>query len=187
MATQFLLFLLMISCYALTIVKADDTGFVGSVDPSVLEKKQTMSHFRFYFHEIFNGTNATSVTVVDALPKYNTTTFLGMVGVMDNILTLGPDRNSKAVGRVQGLYAATSQTEVALVPVLNFILSQGKYNGSYITVLGWNLINLKVREMPVIGGSGAFRFARGYVEVNTIFLDIQTRSTIEYNIYVSHY
>ncbi|XP_027337904.1 dirigent protein 22-like [Abrus precatorius] len=187
MATQFVLFLLMISCYALTIVKADDTGFVGSVDLSMSEKKQTMSQFRFYFHEILNGPNATAATVADALPKYNTTTFFGLVGIMDNILTLGPDRNSKAVGRVQGLYAATSQTNFTLVPVLNFILSQGKYNGSYITVLGWNPMNLKVREMPVIGGSGVFRFARGYVETNTIFLDLQNGSTIEYNIYVSHY
>ncbi|KAH1266276.1 Dirigent protein 3 [Glycine max] len=54
----------------------------------------------------------------------------------------------------------------------------GKYNGSTITVLGRNRISQKLREIPVIGGSGVFRFATGYAEVNTVFLDPQTRSTI---------
>ncbi|KAG5069233.1 hypothetical protein JHK85_001610 [Glycine max] len=65
-----------------------------------------------------------------------------------------------------------------LLVVFNFMLTEGKYNGSTITVLGRNRISQKLREIPVIGGSGVFRFATGYAEVNTVFLDPQTRSTI---------
>ncbi|KAG5060535.1 hypothetical protein JHK87_001564 [Glycine soja] len=62
-----------------------------------------------------------------------------------------------------------------LLVVFNFMLTEGKYNGSTITVLGRNRISQKLREIPVIGGSGVFRFATGYAEVNTVFLDPQTR------------
>ncbi|KHN26490.1 hypothetical protein glysoja_043652 [Glycine soja] len=118
MAPQFLILSLLISCQALTSTTkaAEDTGFVGSLDRATLglEKKNQVSHFRFYFHETFTANNATSVPVVPALPKYNTTTSFGTVGVMDNALTTGPERSSKLVGRVEGLYAATSQTEFNL-------------------------------------------------------------------------
>ncbi|XP_052730108.1 dirigent protein 22-like [Vigna angularis] len=76
----------------------------------------------------------------------------------------GPEPTSKVVGRIEG-----------------------KYNGSTITVLGRNRITQNIREIPVIGGTGVFRFAMGYAETNTIFLNPKMRSTIEYNIYVSHY
>jgi len=150
-----------------------------------LHKKDKLSHFKFFFHERFTGSNATSVTVVPPVPKYNATSF-GLVGITDNALTVGSDPNSKVVGRIEGLYAGTSQTEFNLLVVVNFALTEGKYNGSTITVLGRNRLSLKVRELPVIGGSGVFKFATGYAEVSTLYLDAN-RSTIEYNIYVSHY
>ncbi|XP_047155744.1 dirigent protein 22-like [Vigna umbellata] len=99
----------------------------------------------------------------------------------------GPEPTSKVVGRIEGLVAGTLQREFILLVVLNFVLTEGKYNGSTITVLGRNRITQNIREIPVIGGTGVFRFATGYAETNTIFLDPKTRSTIEYNIYVSHY
>ncbi|KAK7390283.1 hypothetical protein VNO78_25585 [Psophocarpus tetragonolobus] len=188
MATQFLILSLLISSYLITSTLAEETGFVGSLDRKALglKKKNKVSHFRFYFHERFTGANATSVTVVAPLPKYNTTTNFGLVGVTDNALTVGPEPGSKVVGRIEGLYAATSQSEFNLLVVVNFALTQGKYNGSNIAVLGRNRLSLKVREMPVIGGSGVFKFATGYVKTSTLYLDAD-RSTIEYNIYVSHY
>ncbi|XP_020236861.1 dirigent protein 22 [Cajanus cajan] len=188
MATHFLILSLLISYHLLTFTVAEETGFVGSLDRGKLglAQKDKVSHFRFYFHEQFTGTNATSVTVVAPLPKYNSTTNFGMVGITDNALTVGPDRASKVVGRIEGLYAATSQSEFNLLVVVNFALTEGKYNGSTIAVLGRNRLSQKVREMPVIGGSGVFKFATGYVETSTLYLD-SDRSTIEYNIYVAHY
>jgi len=182
MTTQFVILSLLVSCNTLIYANAEDTGFVGSLDHKALglKKKDKVSHFRFYFHETFTGSNATTVFVVPPLPQYSSTSSFGAIGVMDNVLTAGPERTSKVVGRVEALAAATSQTEFNLLIFFNFILTQGKYNGSTITVLGRNRTSLKVREIPVVGGTG-------YAETNTIFFDPQTRSTIEYNIYVSHY
>ncbi|KAK7382344.1 hypothetical protein VNO80_01195 [Phaseolus coccineus] len=191
MATQFLILSLLIFCNTITFTTAKDTntGFVGSLDPKTLGLKKThsFSHFRFYFHERFDGSDPTSVFVIPPLPKYNSTTSFGTVGIMDNALTVGPERTSKVVGRIEGIAAATSQSEFNLLVVLTFVLTEGNYNGSTITVLGRNRLSQKIREIPVIGGTGVFRFATGYAETNTIFIDPKTRSTIEYNIYVSHY
>nr|KYP70639.1 hypothetical protein KK1_009862 [Cajanus cajan] len=55
-------------------------------------------------------------------------------------------------------------------------------------MLGRNTVFSAVREMPIVGGSGAFRFARGYAEAKTHTLDLKTRdAVVEYNVYVFHY
>jgi hypothetical protein len=42
--------------------------------------------------------------------------------------------------------------------------------------------------MPVVGGSGLFRFARGYAQANTYKYDVKSGDAIvEYNVYVFHY
>lgn len=42
--------------------------------------------------------------------------------------------------------------------------------------------------MPVIGGSGLFRFARGYAKLRTYWFSPSTRDAIvEYNVFVLHY
>lgn len=96
--------------------------------------------------------------------------------------------SSKMVGRAQGFYALASKEEIGLLMAMNFAFVEGKYNGSCITVLGRNTVFSQVREMPVIGGSGLFRFARGYVQARTHTLDLKTGdATVEYSVYVLHY
>ena len=71
---------------------------------------------------------------------------------------------------------------------MNFFLTTGKYNGSSITILGRNVVFDHVREMPVFGGSGLYRWARGYVQAQTHDLDPKSGdATVEYTIYVMHY
>lgn len=115
-------------------------------------------------------------------------TGFGTVNMIDNALTEGPEMSSKLIGRAQGFYALASQQEVSLLMSMNFVFVQGKYNGSTITVHGRNSIFSPVREMPVIGGSGLFRFARGYVQLRTHTVDLQTRNAVvRYDAYVLHY
>ncbi len=86
------------------------------------------------------------------------------------------------------IYASASQTELGLLMVLNFAFMEGKYNGSSLSVLGRNVILSAVRELPIVGGSGLFRFARGYAHARTHTLDIETGdAVVEYNVYVFHY
>ncbi|KAK4441026.1 Dirigent protein 19 [Sesamum alatum] len=146
--------------------------------------KEKLSRFRVYWHDIIGGRNPTSVQVVRS-PTHNG---FGTVNMIDNPLTLGPELSSKLVGKAQGFYALASQEELGLLMTMNFVFTEGKYNGSTIAVLGRNAVFNEVREMPVIGGSGLFRFARGYVQARTHTLDAKTGdATVEYNVYVMHY
>ncbi|KAK6145095.1 hypothetical protein DH2020_021915 [Rehmannia glutinosa] len=163
----------------------------GSVDDISVELTQTrkpmkekLSHFKLYWHDILSGRAPTSVQIV----KPPTQNGFGMVNMIDNPLTVGPELSSKVVGKAQGFYAMASQEEIGLLMTMNFVFTYGKYNGSTITILGRNSVLNEVREMPVVGGSGLFRFARGYVEARTHMFDIKTGdATVEYNVYVMHY
>ncbi|KAF8096599.1 hypothetical protein N665_0305s0021 [Sinapis alba] len=106
-----------------------------------------------------------------------------LLGLRKEKLTFFP--NSNLVGQAQGMYAAH---DASALMVMNFAFKTRKYNGSTISILGRNAVLTKVREMPVIGGSGLFRFARGYVEARTMWFDQKTGdATVEYSCYVLHY
>ncbi|CAK7339166.1 unnamed protein product [Dovyalis caffra] len=186
-ASKFII-LSLLSSFATILVTGDqDHEFVRSMDRKLLGlKKEKLSHFKLYWHDILTGPNPSAIQVV---PPANTSkTAFGLVRMIDNPLTLGPEMSSKLVGRAQGFYAQASQEDIGLLMAMNFAFIEGKYNGSTITVLGKNTVLSTVREMPVIGGSGIFRFARGYVQARTHKFDLNTGdATVEYNVYVLHY
>ncbi|KAF7818924.1 dirigent protein 22-like [Senna tora] len=168
---------------------AKATGFSRTVSPSSLGlRKEKLSHLHFYFHDIVSGRNPTAVRVAEAAMTNTSATGFGAVSMMDDPLTEGPDAGSKIVGRAQGIYGSADQEEVALLMVLNFAFFEGKYKGSNLSLLGRNSGYNKIREMPIVGGSGLFRFARGYAKANTHTFDLVTGdAVVEYNVYVFHY
>jgi hypothetical protein len=164
-------------------------GFSRTLSPAKLGlKREKLSHLHFYFHDIVSGPNQTAVRVAEA-PMTNTSlTGFGAVVMIDDPLTARPELTSKHVGRAQGIYASASQTEVGFLMVLNFAFMEGKYNGSSLSVLGRNTVLSAVRELPIVGGSGLFRFARGYAHARTHTFDIGSGdAVVEYNVYVFHY
>ncbi|KOM57955.1 hypothetical protein LR48_Vigan11g098800 [Vigna angularis] len=132
--------LLLLSCHLLN--AQEHSQFGHAVDRKLLglKRKEKLSHFKFYWHDILTGRNPTSVSVVPPSLKLNTTTAFGLVNMIDNPLTLGPELSSKLVGKAQGFYASASQTEIDLLMAMNFAFSDGKYNGSTITILGRNCV-----------------------------------------------
>lgn len=172
-----------------SISTAKPTGFSRALQPSSLGlHKEKLSHLHFYFHDILSGRNPTAVKVADA-PMTNTFwTGFGTVMMADDPLTAGPEPGSKLVGKAQGIYASAGQDELGLLMVMNFAFMEGKYNGSNLSLLGRNSALSTVREMPIVGGSGLFRFARGYAQAKTHTIDIKTGdAVVEYNVYVFHY
>lgn len=194
MFTQLLtIFLLLCGSHFTSITaEVEEDDFVRPMDLKALlgsdqSPKEKLSHFKFYWHDIVSGPNPSSVAVVPP-PWKNSTTAFGLVNMIENPLTLGPTMGSKLVGKAQGFYASSSQSEVDLLMAMNFAITEGKFNGSTITILGRNPVFNEVREMPVIGGSGLFRFARGYAQLRTHWFSPKTKDAIvEYNIYVLHY
>nr|GEX96681.1 dirigent protein 22-like [Tanacetum cinerariifolium] len=151
-------------------------------------KKEKLTHLHFYLHDTVSGDNPTAVPVARAPTTNTSQTLFGLTLVVDDPLTMGPEITSKLVGRAQGMYASASQNDFALSMALNFVFSEGKYNGSTFSLLARNPVLSNPREMSIVGGSGLFRFARGYVLAKTYFLDATTGDAIvEYDAYVLHY
>ncbi|KAF4361368.1 hypothetical protein G4B88_005158 [Cannabis sativa] len=167
--------------------KAED-GFVRAMDRKLLGlKNQKFSHFRFYWHDIYSGKNPSAMAIIQP-PANASKSGFGAVSMIDNPLTEGPEVSSKLLGKAQGFYGLASQEDIALIMAMNFHITQGKYNGSTLTILGRNQVFDKVREMPVIGGSGLFRFASGYAHASTHkFNPSNGDAVVEYNVYVQHY
>ncbi|CAK7325051.1 unnamed protein product [Dovyalis caffra] len=142
-----------------------------------IKRTEKTTHLHFYFHDIVSGENATAVRI--AGPRDGST--FGNTMMADDSLTEGSELSSKLVGKAQGLYAFAAQNDFSLLMVLNFAFTEGEYNGSSISILGRNQILNDVREMPIVGGSGLFRLARGYALAHTVWFNKQGDATVEYN------
>ncbi|KQK22347.1 dirigent protein 1 [Brachypodium distachyon] len=129
------------------------------------------AHLHFYMHDVLGDT---AVQVVRG-PR-------GMFGntvVIDDVLTEGT-ASSTVVGRAQGQYICASVQSMELMVTMNVVLTSGPYAGSSVTVLGRDDTGAAVRELVVVGGTGQFRMARGYVLWKTVRPDL-----LELDVYVN--
>ncbi|KAF8019836.1 hypothetical protein BT93_G0510 [Corymbia citriodora subsp. variegata] len=151
-------------------------------------KREKLTRFRVYVQNIFGGSNATDVIIVPPSTTKQSTALFGQLDVIDDAVTIGPNTSSKNVGRVQGLLAFTSQSEIVLSMSMTFAFTEGKYNGSSLTIVGRNVVSMKVRELPIVGGTGLFRLGRGYVHISTYSSNFKTGLFVfVYYFYVYHY
>ncbi|XP_058768672.1 dirigent protein 23-like [Vicia villosa] len=161
----------------------------GTWGKTFLRKNQeTETNLQFYFHDTQSGKNPSAVKVAE--PVDNTKSFVtqfGNIWMADDPLTETSDPKSKLVGRAQGIYASSCQQELGLLMSLSYSFVDGPYNGSTFALVGKNSAMNPVREMPVVGGTGLFRMARGYAIAKTHWLDITTGDAIVgYNVTLVH-
>jgi len=150
------------------------------------ERVERFTHLHFYFHDILDGEHPTSIKIID--PPTLSLGGFGVTFMVDNPLTEGSDLSSKVVGRAQGTYALASQHDFGFKMVMNFFFIEGAYEGSSLSMLGRNAVLDEIREMPIVGGSGAFRFARGYALAKTVWSNATSGNAIvEYNVWVYHF
>ncbi|XP_022749199.1 dirigent protein 23-like [Durio zibethinus] len=150
-------------------------------------KQETVTNLQFYFHDTLSGKNPSAIRVAQAADTEKSPTLFGALLMADDPLTESPDPNSKLLGRAQGLYGSAGQTELVLMMAMNFCFTDGIFNGSSISILGKNSALNPVREMPIVGGTGLFRLARGYALAKTHWIDITTGDAIVgYNVTIVH-
>ncbi|KAE8674289.1 Dirigent protein 2 [Hibiscus syriacus] len=187
---SFIFYLIIITLFSTLVVsdhRSNSNVFGKYTSPSSLGlKREKLSHLHFYFHDIVSGKNATAVRVAGTSSNNSSLPLFGDIYMIDDPLTINPDINSKTVGKAQGMYAYSSQTEMSLLMVLNFAFTEGKYNGSTLSVLARNEAFNTVREMPIVGGTGSFRFARGYAQARTHSITL-VHAIVEYNVFLFHY
>ena len=112
----------------------------------------------------------------------------GLLNIFDDPLTEALEPTSMLMGQAQGLYRYVGQQELSLLVAVNFVFTTGKFNGRSLTILGRNAALQPVREMPIIGGIGAFWLARGFVTAKMYFLNFTSGDAIvEYHVVAIHY
>nr|XP_023914575.1 dirigent protein 23-like [Quercus suber]POF07949.1 dirigent protein 23 [Quercus suber] len=150
--------------------------------------KEKVSRLNFYFHDTLSGKNSSAVEVAEASITMKSPTLVGLLNIFDDPLTEGPEPTSKLVGRAQGLYRSAGQQDVDLLMAMNLVFTTGKFNGSSIIILGRDAVLHPILEMPIIGGTGAFRLARGFVQAKAHYLNLMSGDAIlEYHVVAIHY
>ncbi|VAI21842.1 unnamed protein product [Triticum turgidum subsp. durum] len=169
-----------LSCLAALLLLA------AAAAPASAAEKET--RLRVYWHDVVSGgPNATVAQVAQAPSSNASATGFGTVLVIDDPLTEGPNLTSRLLGRAQGVYISAGKDSLSLFVAMNFVFVDGAYNGSSIAIIGPNQADRAVREMPVVGGTGVFRFARGYCQLRTHWFDGKTGdATVEYRIHLRH-
>ena len=168
-ATALLLLLLVLTCTPLALLQAADT------------------HLHFFLHDVLGGSNPTAVQVIKgpaasggAIPGLS----FGDTTVVDDALTETSSTTSASVGRAQGFYMMSSQSGAVLMMCVNLLLTTGDYNGSTIAVIGRDDTAATVRELSVVGGTGKFRMATGYVLWKTASMN-GADATVELDVYAT--
>ncbi|KAL0365645.1 UNVERIFIED_CONTAM: Dirigent protein 11 [Sesamum angustifolium] len=94
---------------------------------------------------------------------------------------------SEPIGRFQGVATSADLKTTAVELNAFFDFTSGGVNGSTISISGRNpLVMNGVIELPVVGGTGMFRFARGYVIKNYTTIVENEYVLVESTIYVTY-
>ncbi|EPS60031.1 hypothetical protein M569_14773, partial [Genlisea aurea] len=154
---------------------------------ALLGSEEKFAKITVFVQDVGGGRQATIWEVAHAAITGKSKYSFGKVSAVDDLLTAGPDKSSQALGRLQGTFAYTGLNETSLTANINFHLTSGPYSGSTLCVAGRNPVQESNRELPLVGGTGVFRAARGYAIVNTISFDKATNyAVLQYTFYVSY-
>ncbi|GLJ32157.1 hypothetical protein SUGI_0647410 [Cryptomeria japonica] len=124
----------------------------------------------FYMHDILTGKNITGV-VVAAVKGLSLSENFGTVIVIDDLVTEGPEPSSKTIARAKGLYVISDLRGTNFDLHFSVVFVNMKYNGSTLEIQGADRYLQKKREVSVVGGTGQFRYARGYAIIETVKLE----------------
>ena len=146
------------------------------------------ARMRLFMHDVLVGPGATAVGVVNGtgpvLLGGDPPLRFGQVVMFDDVLTEEASPALTPLGNVQGFYAFASMHSPALLFCMNLVLTAGPYSGSTFTVVGRDNIVDPLRELSVVGGTGRFRMATGYVLWRTSSWEVQKNAVLELDVFV---
>ncbi|KAM3355499.1 hypothetical protein ACQJBY_025962 [Aegilops geniculata] len=150
-----------------------------------------MTNIRFYLHNTHKVNDPSSVLVAEntnATAHARGLVPFSSIYVFDDVLTKGPTSRSKVVGNAQGMYVETGKDGYTILLTIDCEMTDGPFKGSSFVMFSRNEFRKPIREVPVIGGRGAFRMAKGYGLLKTVCVDCinsvnpSKGDIIEYNV-----
>ncbi|GFP89019.1 dirigent protein 21 [Phtheirospermum japonicum] len=161
---------------------------VAEANGNIFKGKEKVAQLQLYVQDILTGPSPSNVQVAAARSTSTSPTFFGLVAVIDDPVRTAPSPEAEIVGRAQGFFAFASLEEISIHMTFDLVFTGGKYNGSTLNLVGRNPYPRDHRELSVVGGSGVFRLARGYVGVTTVSMNSANGDAFfQYNITVLHY
>ncbi|MCL7023962.1 hypothetical protein MKW94_024941 [Papaver nudicaule] len=150
---------------------------------------ENMSNLHFYFHDNYiTGNYPTSCKIGEAPGISNSSsTLFGELYMLDSPLTVGPALDSRVIGRSQCLYGFSDQNDFAFTMGISLVFTGiKKFNGSTINIFTRNPISHTYREFAIVGGTGYFEYARGFIIGKTYWYNIKN-VILEYSCTIVYY
>ncbi|KAJ1275371.1 hypothetical protein BS78_05G130500 [Paspalum vaginatum] len=145
-------------------------------------------HLHFFMHDQYTGPNPTAALIVPGRPPLPNATSterrFGDIAVMNNALTEGPERGSPRIGTAQGFTVRVAERGSVNALSLHMVMEAGEYAGSSLVASGRVDTDLAVRESVIVGGTGRFRFARGYAHSRSYDYDLAKGGVVEIDVYL---
>ncbi|CAN6381163.1 unnamed protein product [Urochloa humidicola] len=147
------------------------------------------THLHLYMHDAYTGPNPTAALIVSGrapLPDATGTSSrrFGDIAVMNNALTEGPQGGSPRVGTAQGFTVRVAERGSVNALTMHLVMEAGAYAGSSLVVNSRVDTDLTVRESVIVGGTGQFRFARGYALSRSYDYDLAKGGVVEIDVYL---
>jgi hypothetical protein len=166
-----------------------------------------ITHLHFYMHDDYTSQRPTAMRVVSGrslvsqspaatdgngsdasatAPAKGTPRNFGDIVALNNALTEGPSGGSARVGTAQGFAVRVSEGGVVSDLSMHLALATGEHSGSSVAVKGRIDTEQAVRESVVVGGTGRFRLARGYMISRSYDYSLAMGGVVELDVYVYH-
>ncbi|CAM0909326.1 unnamed protein product [Alopecurus aequalis] len=159
----------------------------------------TTAHLHLYMHDDYTGPCPTAMRVVSGrslvsqaatndananatTPAKSTPRSFGDIVALNNALTEGPSRGSARVGFAMRVSEGGVVSDLSM----HLALSTGEYSGSSLAVKGRIDTEQAERESIVVGGTGRFRLARGYMISRSYDYSLAKGGIVEMDLYVQH-
>lgn len=125
-----------------------------------------------YLHDYSGRRNATVVPVIGISGKPWVFSSFGTIFAVDDPVTAAPSANSQIIGRAQGILVTNSLNGSNMQMVISIVFNGEE--GSTLQIQGTTRQSQRFREVSVVSGTGNYRFARGYVVLETVSYDPNT-------------
>ncbi|KAM3046191.1 hypothetical protein ACUV84_017168 [Puccinellia chinampoensis] len=124
-----------------------------------------------YMHNIFGPPGQRVVLITKGTGPMNPSMppehYFGDTYAFDDLLTENRSESSKHVGRAQGTAMLASMRRPVYLVDMVILLTGGEFDGDTIVVEGRHDASQEERELAIVGGTGEFRTASGYVNCTT--------------------
>ncbi|WOG90199.1 hypothetical protein DCAR_0209442 [Daucus carota subsp. sativus] len=146
------------------------------------------TNMTLYIHDYFSGPNTTSIAIGVPSDDHWVVNSFGTMYCTDNPVTEAPEADSDYVGRAQGTFVSSAMDGSNSQVVMSIAFETNEFRGSTLQIQGAGPQMQSVKEVSVLSGTGAFRYARGFATFETIFYDRAANySVVEWNITMEHY